>query len=282
MRLEADRLSAGYRERPAVRAVSLAAEPGCVLVLAGPNGAGKTTLLKALARLLRPRHGRVLLEGRSAWELPHRQVARWVAFVPQQETPAWELTVEEVVALGRLPHRQAWWRRAEVVDTEAVEQALQATGLAALRHRPVGELSGGEQRRVALARALAQRPRVLLLDEPTAHLDMGHAVSLLALLRRLARQHGLAVVASLHDLNQAAWVADRVALLHGGELVALGPPGQVLTEPNLLRVFGVPCRVLRHPPDGLPLVVPLWAGGCPGKDSGPDGAGGESRAVPVG
>ena len=140
--IEVRRLVKRLGGRPVLRGLDLAVAARECVAVAGPNGAGKTTLLKALARLMRPRQGRVLLAGRSAWELPHRQVARWVAFVPQQETPAWELTVEEVVALGRLPHRQAWWRRADSVDTQAVEQALQAAGLAALRHRPVGNCPG--------------------------------------------------------------------------------------------------------------------------------------------
>ena len=260
MRLEARQLTLAYGPRSVVQALSLEAEPGRVLVLVGPNGAGKTTLLRALARLLKPRGGAVLLEGRSAWAMSPRAVARTVGYVPQQESPVWDLTVEAVVSLGRLPHRRGWWSRTGRADRMAVEAALKATELVALRDRPVGELSGGEQRRVALARVLAQQPRALLLDEPTAHLDIGHAVRLLQLIRRLAVEDGLTVVATLHDLNEAALVADRVGLLCGGRLVGLGTPEEVLTPQRVQEVFGVACEVVRHPVHGTPMVVPLWNG----------------------
>lgn len=271
MRLEAQELTLAYGPRTVVRRLSLAAEPGRVLVLVGPNGAGKTTLLRAAARLLRPRSGVVLLEGESAWDMSAGAVARAVGFVPQQETPVWDLTVEEVVWLGRLPHRRSWWHRTSPADRTAVEAALQATELVSLRHRPVGELSGGEKRRVALARVLAQKPRVLLLDEPTVHLDIGHAVRLLELIRRLAVGEGLTVVATLHDLNEAVLVADRVGLVSDGRLVGLGAPEEVLTPERLEAVFGVACEVVPHPVYGTPMVVPRWNGCDPRCPADPGG-----------
>lgn len=257
MGIEARNLALGYTGRRVVRALRLAVAPGEVLALAGPNGAGKTTVLKALARLLRPQEGVVLLAGRQAWKMPPAAVAREVALVPQQESAAWGLTVEEVVALGRLPHRRKWYGLSPE-DRPAVEAALRRTDLHDLRSRPVAELSGGEQRRVVLARALAQAPRVLLLDEPTAHLDLGHAVGLLALLRRLADREGLAVVAAMHDLNEAAAVADRMGVLARGWLLALGTPQEVLTPALLEQAFGVSCAVVSHPVYGTPMVAPLW------------------------
>ena len=260
MRLEARQLTLAYGRRQVVHALSLAAEPGQVLVLAGPNGAGKSTLLRSLARVLPPQGGTVLLDGRSLWAMPVRAAAQAVGLVPQGEQPVWELSVEEVVALGRLPHRPRWWTGGRAADRAAVEAALAACQLEPLRHRPLAQLSGGEQRRVALARLLAQQPQVLLLDEPTAHLDLGHAARLLQLIRRLAHQQGLTVVATLHDLNQAAMVADRVGLLARGRLVGLGPPAQVLTPQRIEAVFGVACQVVSHPALPAPVVVPLWEG----------------------
>ena len=265
MRLEARQLTLAYGRRRVLHALSLAAQPGRILVLVGPNGAGKSTLLRALARVLRPQGGSVLLEGRSVWAMAPRAVARAVGFVPQGEQPAWDLSVEEVVALGRLPHRSGWWAPSQAPDRAAVEAALAACQLGHLRHRPVAQLSGGEQRRVALARLLAQQPRALLLDEPTAHLDLGHAARLLQLIRRLAHQQGLTVVATLHDLNQAAMLADCVGLITEGRLAGLGPPSEVLTPQRLKAVFGVTCQVVAHPALRTPVVVPLWDGYGPGE-----------------
>lgn len=256
--LEARELSCGYDSRPVVQALNLALRPGEVLALVGPNGSGKTTVLRALARLLRPRAGTAMIAGRSVWQLAPKAVARLAALVPQQESPVWALTVEQVVALGRLPHRH-WWSGAGPADRRHVEAALKLTELWPLRHRPVTRLSGGEQRRVVLARALAQAPRFLLLDEPTAHLDLGHAARLLRLLRYLAREEGLAILATMHDLNEAAAVADRMGLLWQGQLVGLGTPAEVL-QPRLLEgVFQIPCDVVTHPAYGTPMVVARWA-----------------------
>ncbi len=254
--LETTALTLGYRGRSVLQDLRLAVCPGSVLALAGPNGAGKTTLLRALARLLRPSHGAVLLDGRNVWALSEREAARSLGLVPQGEASEWPLTVEQVVLLGRAPHR-GWFLPYAAADHAAVDAALAQTGLTSMRDRLLIELSGGERQRVLIARALAQQPQTILLDEPTAYLDLRYQGAVLGLTRRLAHERGLAVVMSLHDLNLAALYADRVALIADGGLVAEGSPEAVFTSSHLERAYGVPVAVGRHPVYGTPLVMPV-------------------------
>jgi len=254
--LVAHDLTLGYRNGAVLRDLRLTVRPGRVLALAGPNGAGKTTLLRGLARLLRPRQGAVLLDGRDLWQLSERDTARRLGLVPQNETSEWPLTVEQVVALGRAAHR-GWFMPYSAADHAAVDAALAQTGLELLRSRFLSELSGGERQRVLIARALAQQPATILLDEPTAHLDLRYQGAVLGLARRLAHESGLAVVLSLHDLNLVALYADQVALIADGGVVAEGTPATVLTAEHLQRAYGVPIAVGRHPVYGTPLVMPV-------------------------
>jgi iron complex transport system ATP-binding protein len=254
--LAAQHLTCAYRSQPVLEDLCLAARSGELLALIGPNGAGKTTLLRAMARILRPLRGRVLLAGEDLWRTARHDVARRLALAPQTNGTRWPLTVEHAVALGRAPHR-GWLLRLSASDLAAIERALGHTGLAALRERRITELSGGEQRRVVLARALAQDPQVLLLDEPTAYLDLKYQAEIMELAARLAHQDGLTVVITLHDLNLAALHADRLALLSEGRVVALGDPAEVLTPERLTQVYGVPVVVSCHPISGTPLVMPM-------------------------
>jgi iron complex transport system ATP-binding protein len=264
--LEAQKLTCAYDQHVVLQALTLALHAGEVLALIGPNGAGKTTLLRALARLQQPQTGTVLLAGQNAWRLSPKAVARCLALAPQQEAVHWPGTVEQAVALGRAPHR-GWLLPYAVHDQDVIERVLEQTGLVALRHRLLTELSGGEQRRVILARALVQEPRVLLLDEPTAHLDLKYQAEVLTLVQRLAQHDGLTVVIALHDLNQAALCAHRIALLAHGGLLALGSPEAVLTSERLAHAYGVEVVVAPHPVYGTPMVAPLLA---PHKETVPD------------
>ena len=254
--LEAQQLTCAYDRLTVLRALEFTLRPGEVLAFIGPNGAGKTTLLKALARLLRPKTGTVLLDGQNVWHLSPRQMARRSALAPQQENTHWPATVEQAVALGRAPHR-GWLLPYSTWDRHVLEHVLTQTGLQALRQRLVTELSGGEQRRVILARALAQEPQILLLDEPTTHLDLKYQIEVLALVRRLAHQDGLTIAVALHDLNQAAFCADRLALLRDGSLLALGSPAEVLTPDRLAQAYEVTVVVVSHPVYGTPMVAPI-------------------------
>ncbi len=253
--LEMQNLTCAYDGRSVLENLCLAARPGEVLALIGPNGVGKSTLMRAMARLLRPSRGRVLLAGRDLWRTAPRDVARQLALAPQASGTQWPVTVEQAVALGRAPHR-GWLLPLTAQDRIATDRALEQTGLSSLRDRRVTELSGGEQQRVVLARVLAQEPQVLLLDEPTSHLDLKYQSGILGLVHRLAHQEGLTVVISLHDLNLAALYADRLALLGERQLLAVGPPAEVLTPERLTKVYGVPVIVTSHPLYGIPLVMP--------------------------
>lgn len=253
--LEMQNLTCAYDGRSVLENLCLAARPGEVLALIGPNGVGKSTLMRAMARLLRPSRGRVLLAGRDLWRTTPRDVARQLALAPQASGTQWPVTVEQAVALGRAPHR-GWLLPLTAQDRIATDRALEQTGLSSLRDRRVTELSGGEQQRVVLARVLAQEPQVLLLDEPTSHLDLKYQSGILGLVHRLAHQEGLTVVISLHDLNLAALYADRLALLGERQLLAVGPPAEVLTPERLTKVYGVPVIVTSHPLYGIPLVMP--------------------------
>ena len=256
--LAAQELTCTYDRQAILHQVALALQGGEVLALIGPNGAGKTTLLRVLARLLRPTTGTVLLAGRNVWQLSPGAVARQLALAPQQTDMHWPVTVEQAVSLGRAPHR-GWLLPYAASDYQVVEWALQQTGLQALRQRRITELSGGEQRRVILARALAQQPQVLLLDEPTAHLDLKYQTEVCAFVQRLAHQEGLAVGIALHDLSQAVLCADRLALLAQGRLLACGSPDEVMTPERLTQAYGIEVIVTRHPIYGTPLVAPLLA-----------------------
>jgi len=245
---------AGYPSRPAVlRELSFSIAHGEMVALVGPNGAGKSTVLRAATRVLAPRAGCVLLAGRDIAALDARDVARQVAVVAQQSEAPFGMTVRELVALGRTPHLRLLLG-AMRHDRVVTEWALSATGVDHLSERFVEELSGGERQRVFIARALAQEPRVLLLDEPTANLDLQHQVAALDFLRAQAREAGLAVLAAIHDLQLAALYCDRVVVLNRGELVASGTPEEVLTPGVLLPTFGQAIVVAPHPTHGVPLV----------------------------
>jgi iron complex transport system ATP-binding protein len=242
LRAERVHLRHAGAERDSVRDVSLAVEPGEVLALVGPNGSGKSTLLAGFARDLVPRSGRVLLDGRDVWKLPRRAFARAVARLPQDPAYPEGLRVEALVATGRYAHRGALLPLGPA-DRRAIREALGALDLADLRLRAVETLSGGERRRAWLAMVLAQGAGTLLLDEPTASLDVRQQWEVLLLLGRLNRERGTTLVVSLHDLEQAAAVAQRVAVLHRGRLYDVGAPERCIRPEMLRDVFGVDADV---------------------------------------
>jgi len=254
--LRMENLVCGYGDRQVLDHLSLAVVPGEVLALIGPNGAGKTTVLRALARLLRPKYGHVLLQDRDVWSLSARDVARHMAVSPQNEHRDWPLTVAEAVMLGRTPHR-GWLAPFDMNDRKVLQHALSRLALESFADRPITELSGGEWRRVVLARALAQEPRALLLDEPVSQLDLKYQLEVLLHLQHLAQIDQRTVIVTLHDLNQAAVCAKKLALLYQGRLIALGSPRDVLTPARLREVYGVDVVIAEHPIYDAPLVVPL-------------------------
>lgn len=256
MYLNVERLTCGYGFRAVLADFSMAVAAGEFLAIVGPNGCGKSTLVKAISRALRPAGGRVLLSGRDIWGLRPPDLAREVAVVAQETGVEFEFTVEEVVAMGRLPHL-ARFRRESAADEQAVQAAMAATDVTHLAERLVTGLSGGERQRVMVARALAQEPRLLILDEPTAHLDIAHQIELLDLTRRLNRERGLTVIAVLHDLNLAAQYARRLLMMKEGRRFAEGAPAEVVSEANVAAVYGSRVRITVHPEEGSPHVILL-------------------------
>ncbi|MFC8193683.1 ABC transporter ATP-binding protein [Cellulomonas sp. NPDC057328] len=254
--LAVDGATIGYDDRVVVHDLSLVVPPGKVTIVVGANACGKSTLLRAMARLLRTRSGRVLLDGVPITDMPSRQVATVLGLLPQTPVAPEGIAVADLVGRGRYPH-QGWLRRWTAEDDAIVEEALAATDTLELADRPVDELSGGQRQRVWIAMALAQRTDVLLLDEPTTFLDVAHQVEVLDLLTDLNRQRGTTVVMVLHDLNLAARYADHLVAVRAGRLYAQGDPAEVVTEQMVRDVFGMESRVVPDPVAGSPLVLPL-------------------------
>ncbi len=254
MNLTVEHLTLAHGHRDVVRDVSLQVGAGEMVAIVGPNGSGKSTLLRGMARLHPPRSGRVLLDGRDIRTISSRQVARVLAILPQSPASSLDLTVRELAFRGRYPH-QGFLQRITSHDIQAVEWALEATDALALAERSLGALSGGERQRAWIAMALAQEPRILLLDEPTSFLDVAHQVEIMHLLRRL-NERGITIVAVLHDLALAGRFASRIVAIRDGQLAFDGPPAAVLAPANLERVFGVPMLILTDPDTGLPIPIP--------------------------
>ena len=254
MTIEARSLTVAYGRRAVVEDVSFTIGDGEFVALIGPNGAGKSALLRALARLQRPRAGAILLDGVDLWGLSPRQVARQIAWVPGTIEAPLDLTVSELLQRARYPYQSLFGTDPRA--TEAIGFALESCTLAHLANRRLGALSAGEKQRATLAAGLAQDPKVLLLDEPTAFLDLQHALEISDLLATLNRERSVTVVVALHDLTQAARYCSRAVVLHHGRLVADGTVDAVLVPEVMARVFGVRLHLLADPVTGRPVAVP--------------------------
>jgi ABC-type cobalamin/Fe3+-siderophores transport system ATPase subunit len=253
--IDATRLDLTVDGASILRGVSITLGAGEMVGLVGPNGAGKTSLLKLLGGLRRPTSGDINLMGKPLASYNARDVARQIASVPQSTSAEFAFTVREVVLMGRSPHLGRF-EIERVVDHEIANQAMRRMDVQVLAERFLPTLSGGERQRVFTARALAQQPRILLLDEPTANLDVGHQLDLLDLVRGLTRNEGLGVIAAVHDLDLAVQYCDRLILLHKGERLAEGAPEAVLTPESLSAAFGVRGDLYRDPfSDTLRLSV---------------------------
>ncbi|MBT2210213.1 ABC transporter ATP-binding protein [Actinomadura sp. NEAU-AAG7] len=250
--LRAEKVSVAMDGRTLVDAVSLDIAPGEVVGLVGPNGAGKSTLLRTFYRASRPTSGRILLDGEDVWRMPGKRLARRLAAVLQETPGDFELTVYDVAAMGRTPHKRAF-QGDDANDRDIILRSLAELDVAHLAEAPFDRLSGGEKQRVLIARALAQRPAALVLDEPTNHLDLRHQIDALRLVRGL----GATALIALHDLNLAAAFCDRLCVLHEGALLADGPPGEVLTPELLARVYRVNAEVSAHPRTAAPQITVL-------------------------
>jgi len=248
--LSIENVSVSIGPNTLVRNVSLHVAPGEVVALVGPNGAGKTTLLRTLYRAQRPTAGRVLLDGDDVWRMPAKKAAQRLAAVLQDATGDFELTVFDVVAMGRSPHKRAFEGDTDA-DRAIIADALSALDIADLTDAPFNRLSGGQKQRALIARALTQCTGTIVLDEPTNHLDLRHQHDALHLLRRT----GTTVVAALHDLNLAIAYCDRICVLDDGEVVALGTPAEVLTVDLIADVYGVHADITPHPRMDAPQIT---------------------------
>lgn len=254
--LVGEKLTLSYESRQVVHGLDVHIPAGKVTVIVGPNACGKSTLLRALARLLVPQAGRVLLHGRDIRDYPTREVARMLGLLPQSPVAPPGICVADLVARGRFPH-QTLLRQWSEQDERAVVEAMRQTQVDALADQLVDALSGGQRQRVWLAMAIAQETPILLLDEPTTFLDIAHQYELLELCRRLNRDGGRTLVMVLHDLNQAARYADHVIAMKAGAIVAAGTPQQVITAPVIESVFGIRSLVVPDPVTATPMVVPI-------------------------
>jgi len=255
-RLTAEALTLGYGDRTVISGLDLTVPPGRITAIVGPNACGKSTLLRSLSRLLAPRAGQVLLDGKVIHRMPAKELARTLGLLPQSPVAPEGITVADLVGRGRHPH-QGLFARWSAADDLAVASALDATQTAELADRPVDELSGGQRQRVWIAMALAQETELLLLDEPTTFLDVSHQVEVLDLLTDLNRGRGTTIVMVLHDLNLAARYADHLIALSGGGIRAAGDPSDVLTEDVVRDVFGIESSVIPDPVSGKPLMLPI-------------------------
>jgi iron complex transport system ATP-binding protein len=266
-----EKLSFSYNGRPVLRGVSLNIATRERIAVLGPNGVGKTTLLKLLIGALTPGGGVLWFDGKPMNSFPRRDLARRIALVPQEFIVPFAYTVREVVELGRIPYLRLLVGLRSM-DRHAVERAMEWTDAASLAGRIFNELSGGERQRVMIALALAQEPDVLLLDEPTQQLDISRQAEVLDVVAKLNEDHGVTVVAAMHDLNLAARYFDRLVVLHRQSLVADGPPVCVLRSELLEKVYGGPVEILRFDDHSNPVVLPLpRRQDCAGESPGPTG-----------
>ncbi|MFC5452950.1 ABC transporter ATP-binding protein [Paenibacillus aestuarii] len=248
-------LDIAYEERLIVRDLNVSMPNGQITALVGANGSGKSTILKTLARILKPKHGSVLLDGESIHKQSTKEVAKQLAILPQNPTAPDGLTVAELVGYGRYPHQKGFGSLTEE-DRKIIHSVIEVTGMSAFADRPVDQLSGGQRQRAWIAMALAQQTDIVLLDEPTTFLDMAHQLEVLKLLERLKEQEGRTIIMVVHDLNHATRYAQHVVAIKNGKVVAEGSPNEVVTPEVLREVFGIEADIVEDPRTGTPLCLP--------------------------
>ena len=255
LKLKIKNLSFYYESIKALENVTFELESGQVLGVIGPNGSGKTTLLKCIHTILRPKSDAVFIDGKDASKLSRRDIAQKIGLVPQGSPVLFPFTVLDVVLMGRIPHLNRFMGKETQRDLEIVEKAMALTDTQHLANRLIDELSGGELQKVIIARALAQEPSILLLDEPTLHLDINHQLEIMELIRELAKNRQLVVILVSHDLNLAARFCDRLLLLNSGKIFAIGPPREVLTPEKIGKVYHINVRVNYNPKTRSPNIM---------------------------
>ena len=252
MKLEIRGVSFSYNSRPALDNVTINVAEGNLLSLVGPNGSGKTTLLRCIDKILKPKKGVILVNGKDTRKIKLKELARLLGYVPQVTMSSFPSTVFDTVLLGRRPY-VTWGVSPK--DKEIVSQTLALMGIEELAFRHINELSGGERQKVIIARALAQEPQVLLLDEPTSNLDIKHQLEVLGIIKSVVEERGIVAVIAIHDLNLASRFSDKIVLLHKGRIYDVGEPAKVLTQENIRTVYGVDVEINND--SGIPYIVPV-------------------------
>lgn len=252
MKLKIENIGFGYASTPIIEEIFLEIALSQVVTICGPNGVGKSTLMRCINRILKPSKGTIFLDGRQMSRMSQIEIARKIGYVSQSSSNAFPVSVFDMVLTGRRPH--IGWRSSEA-DTDKVVEILRLMGMEDLALRDFNELSGGQQQKIIISRALAQEPDILLLDEPTSNLDIRHQLEVMEIIRNLAMEKGISVVIAVHDLNLAARYADRVVMMKNGRVFCKGDPESVLTPENIMSVYGVESAVKRE--DGKPYIVPI-------------------------
>ncbi len=235
----------GYNNKVIVKNFNLKVDKGDMLTIIGPNGSGKSTVLKAIGRLLRPMEGIIHLDGKLLWDMSNKDIAKEMACLSQHNSAPKDMTIRRIVGFGRNPHK-AWFESLNKEDEEIIDWALENTNLKHMENKKITSVSGGERQRAWLAMALAQKPKVLLLDEPTTYLDINNQIEILELVRQLNKNLKLTIVMVLHDLNQAAKYSNRVLVLKNGEIQALGKPEEILNKKLIRDVYSVDMNILKN------------------------------------
>ena len=266
IKIETQNIELNYGRKAVLKDITFQVTPGEMVGLIGPNGSGKSTLIRALSRIIPPHSGKILLDGKDITRIPRRDLARSIGVVPQIPLLPNTFTAFEIVLMGRNPHLGPFQYEGQK-ELAIAWQAMERTGTQSLARRRISELSGGEIQCLVIARVLAQETEAILLDEPTANLDIGRQLEILDLIKKLCSENNLTVLAALHDLNLAAQYCDRLILINDGRVRAEGIPGEVITPQNIKEVYGAESCVYTHPVNGLPVVL-LNAGN--GKSATPE------------
>lgn len=251
--LKAQSLNISYDHKKILDDFKIDVEKGEIVSIIGPNGSGKSTALKAMSRLIPVEKGKILLDGKDLHSLSSKSISKTMSVLFQSNEPPSDITVEELVNYGRTPHKK-WFERKNDEDVSIVEWAIEKTGLTSLKDRQVSSLSGGEAQRAWIAMSLAQRPKILLLDEPTTYLDIAHQLQLLELIQTVNRELGMTIVMVLHDLNQASIYSDKVCVISKGIVVKYGSSEEVMTQEMVRQVYGVECEIDSHYLHGKPRI----------------------------
>lgn len=254
-RLNTEELSIGYAETTIVKGLNLSIPTGKITALVGANGSGKSTILKTMARIMKPKSGTVMLDGKSIHQFSTKEVARQLAILPQNPTAPDGLTVSELVSYGRYPHQKGFGTMSEE-DRRIIASAISVTGMDPFHDRPIDRLSGGQRQRAWIAMALAQQTEILFLDEPTTFLDMAHQLEVLQLLQKLNEEEGRTIIMVVHDLNHASRYAQHMVAIKSGNVVSEGSPVEVMTPDVLRKVFGIEADIVPDPRTGVPLCLP--------------------------